>query len=264
MSVHRYERQSGDQTLRFSVPQASSLPEAVSNHLSLFLLFLRTSTAGSVRSSRTAGFPNHTCRKHCTIIVFNNIPQLDGGEQGHAWCESIDMFAHEVEKACALRHGLRDEPQLRTATKQIAVTRATSATEPLAVPCQFWNRAKSHSEQLAQDNLATPSVELFLSSGKELLNGATARRATSQKRHLVTLDHEATLETAHSILEPCHINFRTTRKQYSAPSNDFPSRNKKKHRNSTHKLLNNSATPTAQTTFLNDICKNKKHMPGTT
>ena len=68
---------------------------------------------------------------------------------------------------------------------------------------------------------------------------------------------------SNSILEPCHINLRTTRKQLSAPSNDFPSRNKKKQRSSTHKLLKNSATPTAETTLQSD-CGNKKHTPGTT
>ena len=50
----------------------------------------------------------------------------------------------------------------------------------------------------------------------------------------------------------------------SAKQRFFLQETRKKQRSSTHKLLNNSATPTAQTTFLNDICKNKKHMPVTT
>ena len=43
-----------------------------------------------------------------------------------------------------------------------------------------------------------------------------------------------------------------------------PSKKQEKHRSSTHKLLNNSATPTAETTLQSVICGNKKHTPGTT
>ena len=69
---------------------------------------------------------------------------------------------------------------------------------------------------------------------------------------------------SNSILEPCHINLRTTRKTIVRAKQRFPSKKQEKQRSSTHKLLNNSATPTAETTLQSDICGNKKHTPGKT
>ena len=70
-----------------------------------------------------------------------------------------------------------------------------------------------------------------------------------------------TLNQSSSILKQCHINFRTTREQYSTPRDVFLRDTRKKKSNT--KLHNNSATPTAQTTLQSNFCGNKMHIPGT-